>query len=97
MSYWSPKGRNGRVMRAVHRCLELNGNKPTSTSAIVRWSHERQITILGRNPHNARRAVRRACEGRDGYPGLCERTGRGGGRGRPLLWRLRKPLRKPDE
>ena len=91
MPYFSPKGRLGRVMRAIHRCLELADGRPVPTTAILSWSHERQIKYLGQSPRNARSAVRIACER------LCDRAGRATTRGRPILWVLKHPQREPGE
>ena len=87
MAYLRPKDRLGRVQRAIQRVLLIRDNKPTSTSQFLQYSHVRRLWE-GRTSrmemHTYRYSIRRAAEGL----GLV-RVGRGGQRGRPILWQLR--------
>jgi hypothetical protein len=57
----------------------------TATMAdVVRWGYVRKVILLGRRiePGNYRQVRRAASE-------IADPIGRGGSRGRPLIWRLK--------
>jgi hypothetical protein len=83
--------RIGRVRRGIMRAFIAAGHRDLTTSQMLQWTH---VLALYRGPcsgyvrHYYRLDVRRCAEQ------FCERVGRSEtGRGRPMLWRLKTPLR----
>ena len=79
----APAKGNGRVQVAAKRVLSLA--EEVSTADAIQFSHVRRILLAGLplKPQHYR-AVRRALRQIGAIP-----VGRGGGMGRPTLWRLR--------
>jgi hypothetical protein len=73
----------GRVQVLVRRALRALGE--ANTSEIMRWAycrkHLRGVRLANHDNRSTRRALDR----------IANRVGRAGGRGRPVLWRLRDP------
>src|SRR5262249_18917151 len=94
MSFFSPKGRLGRVQRGIHRAFVASNGKPLSTSEIMAYSHVRRLFQGDNSPrhrHNHCRAIRIAAEV------LCVRVGRAGGTGRPIQWVLTDMASSPTD
>jgi hypothetical protein len=75
----------GRCQRGVRRCLWINGT--ATTSELLEWAYPRGADGDPRARHNQRRSVRHAAAG------IAMVIGRStSGKGRPLIWRLRKEI-----
>jgi hypothetical protein len=76
----APAKDNGRLQRAARRAL-LVGNGFTTTAEAARWGYARRQRLGKHHYRHMRRAL----------SGVADCVGRAGGRGRPLLWKLRDP------
>jgi hypothetical protein len=86
----SQKPRVGRVQRGIKRAFIVAPDRAWSTSALMEWAFPLQL-YQGRTANHHRmdysRSIRRAADR------LCVRVGRSDKvSGRPVLWRLRKPV-----
>ena len=79
--------RTGHIQRGITRAFIAARGRDLTTPELLSWTHARalhrgastweRIYLKG----DVRRAAKR----------MCEQVGRSTGRGRPVLWRLRKP------
>jgi hypothetical protein len=73
----------GRIQTAARRALWAHGGTAT-TAQVAEWAYARKLIMLRRRLGKSDyRHVRRALDQ------IAERVGRGGGRGRPILWRAK--------
>jgi len=77
----------GRLQKAARRVLRALDGQAT-TRDVVEWGYCRKVARGERIAKSNYRLVRKALER------VADRVGRGGGRGRPLLWRLRNSEEK---
>jgi hypothetical protein len=81
---------NGHVQVAIRRCFIVAPDRAWSTSQLMEWAFPLQLyrgRTANRHRMNYSRSIRRAADR------LCIRVGRSAkGSGRPVLWRLRKPV-----
>jgi hypothetical protein len=77
-----PAKNRGRIQKAARRVLLLLDGEAT-TRDVVNWGYCRKVQCGRRIEKANYRLVRRALDR------IADRIGRGGGRGRPLLWKLK--------
>jgi hypothetical protein len=78
----------GSIQRGITRAFIAAGGRDLTTPELLSWTHARALhrgaSTWEQNylSGDVRRAAKR----------MCEQVGRSAGRGRPVLWRLRKPV-----
>jgi hypothetical protein len=77
-----PALNRGRVQVACRRALLALG-RAGSTSEVIAWTCARKLLRGRRVGRHDYRAARRALDR------IADRVGRGGGRGRPILWKVK--------
>jgi hypothetical protein len=76
-----PAQGRGRIQAAARRALRAHGGKAT-TAEVLQWAYVRKLAMHKRRIESSDyRHVRRALDQ------IAKRVERGGGRGRPILWR----------
>jgi len=80
--------RTGRVQRGITRAFIAAGGRDLTIPELMEWTHARALHrgTSARERNYLKGDVRRAAKR------MCEQVGRSTGPGRPVLWRLRKPV-----
>jgi hypothetical protein len=79
--------RIGRVRRGIIRAFIAAGGRDLTTSELLVWTHA--LVLYRGAPMRVRRYL--CLDVRRSADRICERTGRGKGKGGPVLWRLKTP------